>query len=87
MSATYINPQLPVMIRGLYSDDLSERSIQNVLDLAADIIQEHLDNCSVEQLAKVRAQAWHEGFGTGERSGAREVPLNPYAENPYRETA
>lgn len=36
-------------------------------------------------LAGERAKAWDEGFCVGERSGAREDPLNPYTENPYRE--
>lgn len=43
MSETYINPALPSMIRGLYRADLRERSIQNVLDLAADLVQELID--------------------------------------------
>ena len=43
MSATYINPALPSMIRGLYRADLRERSIQNMLDLAADLVQELID--------------------------------------------
>ena len=29
-------------------------------------------------------KAWHEGFCVGERSGEREMSLNPYTENPYR---
>lgn len=43
MSATYINPKLPSMIRGLYRADLREKSIQNMLDLAADLVQELID--------------------------------------------
>lgn len=43
MSATYINPALPSMIRGLYRADLREKSIQNMLDLAADLIQELIE--------------------------------------------
>lgn len=43
MSATYINPALPSMIRGLYRADLREKSIQNMLDLAADLVQELID--------------------------------------------
>lgn len=35
-------------------------------------------------LAAEKAQAWSEGFGVGERSGVRELPLNPWTENPYR---
>lgn len=40
---TYINPKLPSMIRDLYRADLRERSIQNMLDLAADLVQELID--------------------------------------------
>ena len=43
MTAKYINPALPSMIRGLYRADLRERSIQNMLDLAADLVQELID--------------------------------------------
>lgn len=43
MSASYINPALPSMIRGLYRADLREKSIQNMLDLAADLVQELID--------------------------------------------
>lgn len=43
MSAKYINPKLPSMIRGLYRADLREKSIQNMLDLAADLVQELID--------------------------------------------
>lgn len=62
MSATLINPKLPKMVRDLYRADLLERSIQTMLDLAADIIQEHIDNCSVERLAEVRRQAAEEAW-------------------------
>lgn len=43
MSTSYINPALPRMIRGLYKADLREKSIQNMLDLAADLVQELID--------------------------------------------
>lgn len=43
MTAKYINPALPSMIRGLYRADLREKSIQNMLDLAADLVQELID--------------------------------------------
>lgn len=43
MSATYINPALPGMIRNLYRDELRPKSIQNMLDLAADLVQELID--------------------------------------------
>ncbi|MGO1566482.1 MAG: hypothetical protein ACTHXC_00530 [Brachybacterium sp.] len=43
MSATYINPALPETIRGLYKADLREKSIQNMLDLAANLVQELID--------------------------------------------
>lgn len=43
MSVSYINPALPSMIRGLYRADLREKSIQNMLDLAADLVQELID--------------------------------------------
>lgn len=36
-------------------------------------------------LAEVKVQAWHEGFCRGEVSGQRELHLNPYTENPYKE--
>lgn len=48
MSATYINPALPSMIRNLYRDELEENSIQTMLDLAADLVQE---------LVEIRAEA------------------------------
>lgn len=41
--ASYINPAMPSMIRGLYRADLREKSIQNMLDLAADLVQELID--------------------------------------------
>ena len=40
---------------------------------------------AMEAIRKIKAQAWHEGFCRGEVSGAREMPLNPYTENPYEE--
>ena len=43
MSATYINPELPGMIRNLYRGDFRPKSIQNMLDLAADLVQELID--------------------------------------------
>lgn len=43
VSASYINPQLPDRVRGLYKADLRERSIQTVLNLAGDLIQELID--------------------------------------------
>lgn len=62
MSATYINPKLPATIRGLQRADMTERSIQNVLDLAADLVQELIDIKSApadpgpESVATVRAE-------------------------------
>lgn len=29
-------------------------------------------------------KAWHDGFCAAERSGEREMPLNPYTDNPYQ---
>lgn len=43
MSETYISPSLPSMIRGLYDADLREKSVRNMLDLAADLVQELID--------------------------------------------
>lgn len=40
---SYISPNLPSMIRGLYRADLREKSVQNILDLAADLVQELID--------------------------------------------
>lgn len=41
--SSYISPQLPAQIRGLYRADLREKSIQTMLDLAGDLIQELID--------------------------------------------
>lgn len=41
--SSYINPHLPAQIRGLYRADLREKSIQTMLDLAGDLIQELID--------------------------------------------
>ena len=41
--SSYISPSLPAQIRGLYRADLRERSIQTMLDLAGDLIQELID--------------------------------------------
>ena len=41
--STYISPRLPAQIRGLYRADLREKSIQTMLDLAGDLIQELID--------------------------------------------
>ena len=67
MSATYISPALPSMIRGLYKADLLERSIQTMLDLAADLVQELIDmrekvdrepsDAAVEAAARAMAHA------------------------------
>ena len=43
MSASYINPKLPSMIRNLHKSDPSERSVQVALGLAADLIEELID--------------------------------------------
>lgn len=43
MSASYINPKLPSMIRNLHKSDPSERSVQAALGLAADLIEELID--------------------------------------------
>lgn len=67
MSARYINPKLPSVIRGLYRADLRERSIQIVLDLAADLVQELIDlraaepavtDEMVERACLAYAEAW-----------------------------
>ena len=42
-TSTFISPRLPSLIRGLYRADLREKSIQNMLDLAADLVQELID--------------------------------------------
>lgn len=40
---TYINPKLPSVIRGLHRADPREWSVRNVLNLAADLVQELID--------------------------------------------
>ena len=60
MSAKYINPALPSMIRGLYRADLREKSIQNMLDLAADIVQELIDLRAA--LAEQGETEWEYGY-------------------------
>ena len=42
-ASSYISPALPDMIRGLYKGDYSPRSIQSVLDLAAELVEELID--------------------------------------------
>lgn len=41
--SSYISPHLPAQIRGLYRADLREKSIQTMLDLAGDLVQELID--------------------------------------------
>ena len=41
--STYISPSLPAQIRGLYEADLLPASIQMMLNLAADLVQELID--------------------------------------------
>lgn len=41
--SSYISPNLPAQIRGLYRADLREKSIQTMLDLAGDLVQELID--------------------------------------------
>ena len=41
--STFINPQFPGMIRNLWRDDPSERSVRIALALAGDLIQELID--------------------------------------------
>lgn len=70
MTATYINPKLPSMIRDLYRADLRERSIQNMLDLAADLVQELIDLRAAEPAVTdggVRAalRVWYRGAWGG----------------------
>lgn len=43
-SGSFISATLPSIIRGLYRADLREKSVQNILDLAADLVQELIDN-------------------------------------------
>lgn len=43
MSAEYINPKLPGMIRNLHKGDLSMNSVKTMLGLAADLVQELID--------------------------------------------
>lgn len=43
MSAKYINPKMPEMVRNLWRSDPSERSTQIILGLAADLIQDLID--------------------------------------------
>lgn len=43
MSAKYINPKLPGMIRNLHKGDLSMNSVKTMLGLAADLVQELID--------------------------------------------
>lgn len=60
MSAKYINPKLPSMIRGLYRADLREKSIKNMLDLAADLVQELIDLRAA--LAEQGETEWEYGY-------------------------
>lgn len=43
MSAKYINPALPAMIRDLHKSDPSMNSVITMLSLAADLVQELID--------------------------------------------
>jgi len=43
MSAKYINPKLPSMIRNLHKGDPSMNSVKTMLGLAADLVQELID--------------------------------------------
>lgn len=40
MTAAYINPKLPSMIRSLWKQDPRERSLRAMLNLAGDLIEE-----------------------------------------------
>ena len=37
----------------------------------------------IEWFNEQQRKAWHQGFCRGEVSGSREIPINPYTENPY----
>ena len=82
MTAKYISPELPGMIRNLYRDHLGEWSIQNMLNLAGDLIQELIDLRASTEEAK--AQAWDEGVT---ESGLDLDYLQQLlGNNPYRST-
>lgn len=62
MSASYINPKLPSMIRNLHKSDPSERSVQVALGLAADLIEELIDLKPLAEAAEAtleRVRALH----------------------------
>lgn len=72
--SAYISPSLPARIRGLYRADLRERSVQAMLDLAGDLIQELIDlrtapvlSCGVDEdkLAEVIARVSHRAIDQG----------------------
>ncbi len=48
------------------------------------LLERHFDDLLAEVERAATEKAWHEGFCAGERSGEREMSLNPYTENPYR---
>lgn len=87
--SSYISPSLPAQIRGLYRADLRERSIQTMLDLAGDLIQELIDlkaapvlpssGVDEDKLAEVIAKS--RGFG----NGWEQIP--PLTREAYREVA
>lgn len=84
MTAKYINPKLPGMIRNLYRDDLGEGSIQTMLNLAGDLIQELIDLRASTEEAK--AQAWDEAESAAWRAHERDniEPWGHMTSNPYR---
>ena len=69
MSAKYINPALPSMIRGLYRADLREKSIQNMLDLAADLVQELIELREKRAEWEAEQGDYYEGFEEGVKVG------------------
>ena len=67
-----------------YTDDSNE-GIEHIKDGFIYGYIAHAEKVgSAVDVKREKARAWHEGFCVGERSGAREVPMNPHEHNPYK---
>lgn len=92
--SSYINPNLPGMIRNLWKSDPSENSVRTALKLAGDLIQELIDLQSAPVLPSSGvdedelAEAWEAGCLAGKNRKHHTNMTEEQAEkawpNPYR---
>ena len=77
MSAKYINPKLPSMIRNLHKGDPSMNSVKTMLGLAADLVQELID-----LRAEQAETEWEYGHDCDESRATHHK--NPSPQNPWQ---